>query len=117
MKSTVNFSLINIVSLEDIFEKGLIGYYVDKSPDGSPDCVWLQTASLSIVMIYSRINEFDNWYEAGNLCFKVIKANTLRYSMIHLDEGWLKIKQLSKLLLIEEKIRVECGVKVVNKNI
>jgi len=84
---------VNIVSIQELFEQCVTGYYVEKKKNSCPDYIWLKIGKTAIARIYSNINQFDDWDEDGNLCFEVIDVNACCYSMISIDKSWLKIKQ------------------------
>lgn len=115
MKNNINFSLVNIVSIPSLFEHGIVEYHVEKIGNNRPDSMWLKTGNNAIIKLSTSINEFDNWDEIGSLCLEVTEAGSFNNSMTTLDKSWLKVRRISKLVLIDESIRVECGLKIENE--
>ncbi len=116
-KKNIEFTLINSTFVKELFEQGITEYQVQKKDRNRPSFVWLKTVNNTCIKIYSIINELEHWDEVGSLCFEVVDEFPSDISWIKLNYSWRKINELSKMILIEDNLRVECGLKIINEDL
>jgi hypothetical protein len=117
MKNNIDFNLVNIDSIPDLFENGIIGYYVKETKNSRPEFVCLKLGGCTIVKIYSTINEFDDWDEIGSLSIEKVSNSDTDFDFAQVGVQWHKIRNVSKLLIEDDNVRVECGLRLENENL
>lgn len=116
MKKLVDISLKNVDSISGLLKSGIAGYHVDETNNSRPAFVYLMLRDCSTVKMYSTINEFNDWDAIGSLSIERTENADNEMKFVQVSEHWHKIKSISKLIIDDADVRVECGLKIENEN-
>lgn len=114
MKKFINVNLVNGDFNIDIFKEGITGYYVKKVKNSRPEFIYLKLTTGAILKIFSTINDLGDWDEVGSLCIEKVNDDDGEIQFFQVGEGWLEVKKISKLILDDDNVRVECGLRLEN---
>lgn len=114
MKRFISVNLVNCDSIFESFKEGITGYHVKKVKSSRPEFIYLKLGTCTILKIFSMINDLDGWDEVGSLCIEKVNNDDAEIQFVPVGEQWLKIKKVSKLILDDDNVRVECGLRLEN---
>lgn len=114
MKKSINVNLVNGNFNLDLFKEGITGYYLKKVKNSRPEFIYLQLGTGDILKIFSTMNDLGGWDEIGSLCIEKINNDDAEIQFFQVGEQWFRIKKISKLILDDDNVRIECGLKLEN---
>jgi hypothetical protein len=111
----INFKCNFKESLSSLFESGIESYSVVKPTNGRPDCIYLRIKDGRTLRLSSYINELDNWDEIGSLKLDVLQTTVSQINFKKLTLKWCSMKRASRLVIHDETIKADCGLKFINE--